>query len=89
MIVDYEYYVENFKGMLVPEEDFENYSQKAEVKVLSRINNNYNDKAESILGICPPMRGHAGGDGHGLAAAPSPTLTKSTPWTTGSRCAPT
>ena len=39
MIVDYEYYVENFKGMLVPEEDFENYSQKAEVKVLSRINN--------------------------------------------------
>ena len=48
MIVDYEYYVENFKGMLVPEEDFENYSQKAEVKVLSRINNNYNDFLDKV-----------------------------------------
>lgn len=48
MIVDYEYYVETYEGDLVPEERFNYYSQKAEVKVLSRINNNYNDYLDKV-----------------------------------------
>lgn len=41
MLVDYEYYFNTFKGTLVPGEEFEKYSQRAEVKVLSRINSDY------------------------------------------------
>lgn len=48
MLVDYEYYVETYEGDLVPEERFNYYSQKAEVKVLSRINNNYNDYLDKV-----------------------------------------
>ena len=36
MLVDYEYYIETYEGDLVPEERFNYYSQKAEIKVLSR-----------------------------------------------------
>ena len=48
MIVDYEYYIETYEGDLVPEERFTYYSQKAEIKVLSRINNNYNDYLDKV-----------------------------------------
>lgn len=37
MLVDYNYYINTFKGSLVPEEKFDKYSQKAECEVMTSI----------------------------------------------------
>lgn len=43
MLVDFTYYTDTYDGDLVPIEKFDKFSQKAEMKVLVRLNGSYTD----------------------------------------------